>query len=352
MAEQGKRSSWLRRAFVNGNAGVSEAVRLETRDGVHIGFEPADEWVSGDAINFHGRWVGSSNGHWVLIYGQVLDFIASTLSSDDPSGVVILFGRGKETFRLDGLSRPESVAISNAGVFAVHEWGPSTEFLGPRCRLRVFTSGGDCLLEHRAGAAMELPALSGDGALLAFHTFSAPAESPRPEDGASLFLMDLRNGTMVWQRPVPIVWPKAITFDDTAQHVVVHCGTSDRLRYTYAGDFLDADVLERVKFTAASEDERGYQLFELACARIASTSLDRQSPDEKREVEGLIRMALEKEMSPNTKARAHRLLGEIAELQDDLQDALREYTAALQLNPKVGLKKKVKSLEGQTRSTG
>lgn len=194
---------------------------------------------------------------------------------------------------------------------------------------------------------MELPAISGDGSLLAFHTFSAPEESSRPEDGASLFLMDLRNGAVVWQRPVPMAWPKEISFDDTAQHVVVRCGATDGLRYTYAGDFLDADVLERIKLSTALEDERGYRLFDLACAKVATTPLDLQLPHQMDEVEGLVRKALGKQMSPNTNARAHRLLGEIAEHRDDVRGALAEYNAALQLNPKIGVKKKVKALEAK-----
>lgn len=323
---------------------------LETRERIRIEVIPDNGWLSVEQINFHGRSIRSTNNRWILLHGQVLDHGASSWSSDDPTGVAILFDRGAETCRLDSLSRPETLALSNAGVFAVNEWGPSYEFLGPRCRLRAFTSDGNCIFEHRSGAAMDLPAISADGRYLAWHTLSAPRESARPEDGASVFLVDLHGPTFLWQRPVPIVWPKRITFDEGAQHVVVHPSSNEGLRYTYTGEFLDSEMVEGIELRSALADERGYSLFNLACARVARTPLDMQSDEQVQEIENLIRTALEKQMSPNTKARAHRLFGEIAEHRGDGNLALAQYRAAIALNPKIGLKKKVKSLELQTGS--
>jgi hypothetical protein len=311
-----------------------------------IDFDPRNESVSVEKIGLHGRWLRSSNQRWVLAYGQIFDPNADSWSSDDPTGAVILFDNGKQVCRLDGLCRPETVALCDAGVFAVYEWGPSSEFLGPRCRLRVFTADGKCIFEHRPGAAVERPALSADGRYLAFHTLAAPRESPRPQDGESVFLVDLHGPTFLWQRPVPVVWPERITFDEASRRVLVHTGPDEVFRYTYAGELLDADAVERVELRRALNEEYGYRLFDLARVRLDQALSGKRPAGQLQEVEDLIHKALGKQMSPNTKAAAHRLLGEIAERRGDLTGAHTEYLAALALNPKIGLKKKLKSMEG------
>ncbi|OGL41418.1 MAG: hypothetical protein A2043_05505 [Candidatus Schekmanbacteria bacterium GWA2_38_9] len=314
--------------------------------------EMHDEWLSIDTIGFHGRWICSPNQRWLLTHGQIHDSNAGSWSSNNPTDAVLLFDHDKQVCRLDGLSRPETVAICDAGVFAVYEWGPSSEFLGPRCRLRVFTPEERCVLQHRAGAAVELPTLSADGRYLAFHTLTAPHESPRPEDGESVFLVDLHDSVILWKQSVPVVWPKRITFDEASRHVVVHGESEDIFRYTYDGEFLDAEALGRASMRRALSDEYGYQLFDLARSRLDNKLSGDCCAEAIAEIEEWIRKALEKKMSPNTKASAHRILGEIAERRGDVRAALAEYLAAMELNPKIGLKKKVKALEAAIDAKG
>ena len=305
-----------------------------------------------DDIGFHGRWIRSPNKRWLLAHGQIFDPTAKSWSSDEPTGAVILFDREKQVCRLDGLCRPEAVAVCDSGVFAVCEWGPSSDFLGPRCRLRVFSLDGACTFAHRAGAAIACPALSSDGRYLAFHTLGAPRESPRPEDGESLFLVDLKGPTFLWKQPVPFAWPRRITFDDASRHVVLHGPNNKLFRFTYAGEFLDADVVARLTLQRAQNDDYGYRLFDLARSHLNEIRSGNRTAEPAEEVKSLIRKALTKRMSPNTQATAHRILGEIAEQRGDVSAAIEEYLAALALNPKIGLKRKVKSLAARDASKG
>lgn len=57
--------------------------------------------------------------------------------------------------------------------------------------------------------------------------------------------------------------------------------------------------------------------------------------------------AIPTEISPNTKAKVYRVLGEIAESQDKPQDAIRHYEQAIELNPKVGVKRQLNILRQQ-----
>jgi tetratricopeptide (TPR) repeat protein len=206
------------------------------------------------------------------------------------------------------------------------------------------------MFEHRPGAAVERPALSAEGHYLAFHTLAAPQGAGRAEDGESLFLVDLSSASVLWQQPVPVVWPSRITFDERSHQVVVHSEDNDIFRYTYEGNFLDEEVVERVELRRAAANEYGYQLFDLALSRLGENPSG-QSNDRVAEAEELIRKALTQNMSANTKARAHRVLGEIAEARGDVAAAVVEYSAALKLNPKIGLKKKVQALSGRRDKT-
>jgi hypothetical protein len=312
---------------------------------------PQDDWLRIDELNFFGRWVRSGNQRWMVANGQIHNPKARTWSTDDETGAVLLFHDGRMACRLDGLSRPETVAVSDAGIFAVYEWGPSTEFLGPKCRLRVFDATGSPLHECRPGAAVGYIALSAEGRYLAFNTWGAPRESQHREDGGRIFLVDLQDSTILWRQPTPSARLKAVAFDECARHVVVHDEAANILRYTYEGEFLDAEAAEQARVQYALDDKRGYALLDVARSRLASTPLASLSATDAREIEELLRRAVEKEISEFTQAGARRTLGELAERRGDSAAALAEYRIALDLNPKIGLKKKVQALEADVDSS-
>ena len=306
---------------------------------------PQDDWLRIDELNFLGRLIRSGNQRWMVANGQIHNPKARNWSSDDETGAVLLFHDGKMACRLDGLSRPETVAISDAGIFAVYEWGPSTEFLGSKCRLRVFDANGSPLNEWRPGAAIGDIALSPDGNYLAFYTAEAPRESHHREDGSSVFLVNLQDLTTLWKRPMPNAYLKAIEFNVCARHVVMYDKADNALRYTYEGEFLDVEIVEQARVKHAIDNDRGYALLDMARSRLASIPIASLSTHDALEIEGLLKRALGKEMSEFTRAGAHRILGELAEHRGDSAAALAEYRIALNLNPKIGLKKKVHALE-------
>lgn len=308
-----------------------------------------DGFVEIESLNFLGQKVRSDNQRWSLVYGQISDPNASSRSSDDSTGAAMLFDQGNLACRIDGLCRAEAVSLCDAGLFAVNEWGPAGEFLGPKCRLRVYTTTGEIVYQHRAGASIELPSLSSNGRLLAFHTLGAPQDSSRPADGESVFLIDVQAGSILWQADVPVVWPTKIRFDESARLVIVSGQSDDIYRYSYDGEFFDSDLVTSVDLDRAESNEYGYSLFDRAQAILAQDTETKTSPKNAAKAVELLRSALGKNMSPNTKARAHRIIGELAESQGDLQTALSEYTDALHLNPKIGLKRKVKALKSSKK---
>ena len=234
------------------------------------------------------------------------------------------------------------------GAFAVYELGPSTEFLGPKCRLRVWNSNGNIAFEWRPGAAIDMMFLSEDGRHLALNTDIAPQESTAPQDSNSIILVDIERSAVAWRNPVPVRNVASVSFDIATQHTLLQVeGINESLRFSRDGDFLDAEGAERARMWAMFHDKRGYALLDLARSRIGNRSPDIIEQTEAVEIEHLVLHAVRKEMSSYQKAAAFRLLGEFAEARGDLQTAIAQYRAALGLNPKIGLKRKIQELESK-----
>jgi DNA-binding SARP family transcriptional activator len=86
----------------------------------------------------------------------------------------------------------------------------------------------------------------------------------------------------------------------------------------------------------------------IAEEKLSEIESGQASAAEYGEVESMLKRSVGTDISENTKAQAHRRLGEIAEKVGRPGDAIREYERALALNPKVGCKRRLAQLKQQT----
>lgn len=336
-------SRLLRRPFGSSKTrtgGLSEALLKEL-----TGPEGVDDsiHIESESFSFSGRRLRSPNGRWVLALGSVLDWDAQELSSDDANETAFLLGDGKLACQITSLRRPREAALCDAGNFAINDHGPADDFIGAGASLSVFSTKGECLSSLRLGAAIEMPALSPDGRILAFHTLAAPSNSTNQEDGESLFVVEAISGAVRWRANLPVIWPLSIDIDGAESRVIVRGHSGESYRYTFDGEFLDSDLLEAASLEADAASESGYALFDRACELLQGPAAE-ASRDARSECTSLLEKALGKEMSPNAMGLAHRLLGEIAEAEGDVDLALAAYEAAIASNPRVGVKRRLDAL--------
>jgi tetratricopeptide (TPR) repeat protein len=297
---------------------------------------------------FRGQQVASPNRQWVLAYGHIHDPDVDEWSSDDPTGAVLLYRNSGLACQVRGLYRPDSVALCDAGVFAINEEGVSTNFLGPETGLCVYQPSGKLSCRFQPGAAIQMASLSSDGSLLAFHTLAAPPDSASPDDDGKLFVVDTRSGVIRWRAELPVIWPTRIEFDEMNGTIVLSGPSNDKYRYTFEGEFLDARAVEQAALERDLANDYGYPLIDRACQALPDITQPNASKDTITDCVDLLQKALRKRLSPNTKARAHRILGEIAESRGDHKVAIKAYQIALKLNPKVGVKKRLEALRKLT----
>jgi tetratricopeptide (TPR) repeat protein len=148
------------------------------------------------------------------------------------------------------------------------------------------------------------------------------------KDAASLICYQLSTGEELWR--VTGVQPGGrIKFDTEQQWVIAGkpYGTSDDyiVRVGYGGN-----VLER-------NPRSGYEIVDWARGQFDAGDIEK--------AQALFQQAIETKISSNTKASVYRNLGEIAEQMEDTEAAVQYYTKALELNPKVGVKKQLNTLK-------
>lgn len=91
----------------------------------------------------------------------------------------------------------------------------------------------------------------------------------------------------------------------------------------------------------------GYKYYDAAIDIISSrTAAEVVSSIDRDDVVKLLQKATQDEsISANIRASAFRFLGELSQAQEDIDSAIRYYSSALSLNPKVGVKSKLAKLQ-------
>ena len=91
----------------------------------------------------------------------------------------------------------------------------------------------------------------------------------------------------------------------------------------------------------------GYQYYDAAIDIILSrTAAEVANSSDRDDVVKLLQKATQDEsISTNIRASAFRFLGELSQAKEDIDSAIRYYSSALSLNPKVGVKSKLAKLQ-------
>lgn len=159
--------------------------------------------------------------------------------------------------------------------------------------------------------------------MLFFHTAYSDYE-----DSSALFCIDLESGKIIWR--VSEVPPGgSIRVDPSAQTVEAGnpYGTGETfiVRVDYGGKVL------------IRNPRSGYEMVDLGIAALKA--------GKENEAMQLLRKSLATSISDNTKAKVLKHLGEATEKTGDKALAIRLYRNALELNPKVGVKRNLAKLE-------
>lgn len=119
---------------------------------------------------------------------------------------------------------------------------------------------------------------------------------------------------------------------------------------------LDGQLLNEESIVAAKQERAlasgsGYELYHIAIARLKAMPFEDMPQEERCNTLQFLNTAITRDASDYVHANIRRRLGELMLFLGDKQEALALFTQAVDLNPKVGVKRLVDQLEKELRDS-
>lgn len=240
---------------------------------------------------------------------------------------------GRIVATVESLQRPFSVGVSDVGVFAVEDAGPASEL---SAKLVVFDTAGNQVYARAYKANLAGFSISPCGRYVASQTCNSSNE-----DCFILEIHDVAQQRVLASRTPATGWGDEFAFETEngeLKRVFAKVRNIGKFAYSPTGEFLDAKKFMTARLTKGEPSTRIRAAEELVQVDGSDKALQRAMSA----VEGAI---VASPQDSKWLASAHRFKGELLEKMSRPADAIEAYRAALGLNPKVGVKKRLVELE-------
>lgn len=194
--------------------------------------------------------------------------------------------------------------------------------------LNAYSPEGELLIRLKVRALLVNNGISPSGYYAVWQT----ANNPDSTDGNTLIFFDLIKRKSSWAVPPEPGWASHYEFDDANQILNLLYRAGQSYRYSYAGEFLDAEKLE----TNLLNSNLPYEVLRAVEDKLGSGTI---TTAEHPKLIGYLEAALSKRPEPDTKSSIYRWLGEMHYALKDRAKAVDYLEKALELNPKVGAKR-------------
>ncbi len=231
-------------------------------------------------------------------------------------------------------------AVADCGVFALVSGPPGGSVTDT---LNVFDATGKRLVTQRFDFNVFTVAVANEGDSVACQL----------ADG-DVALLDVRSAAVSWRKPANSatglrLLASSLTIPSGANCVALDLGLGRCFRISLNGDYLDADELLPSLVEAAKQSPNGLSLFYLVRERLDQLA-GKAADSDVQELMGLLQAAqrLGFKDYPSVEAAAFRAMGELSELAGNGAAALANYEAALRLDAKAGVKRRIDALKRGT----
>lgn len=230
------------------------------------------------------------------------------------------------------VERPMEGGIADNGSFVIGDtlFGTNTNSI-----LYAYDLSGRSLLKHHLNANLINVGISDDG-----NYGVCQCAGGDEFDGDQLKLFDLNKGLLLWScKPVGGLADK-YDFKE-GMLILIHCR---REQAVYRHSLLDGSSPDHAKWETdrlATMDGDGV----LEIARTKFKNWDKQDQAVASEILEIVTTALQRGfIEPLADAKAYRLRGEVFEVKGDITEAIACFQKALEINPSVGVKRKLSLL--------
>jgi len=194
--------------------------------------------------------------------------------------------------------------------------------------LNAYSREGELLIRLKVRALVFNKGISPSGDYAVWQT----AHNPDSNDGNQLIFFDLIKREATWAIPAEPGWASDYEFDDVNKILNLVYRGGQSYRYTYAGEFLDAEKLE----TNLLNSNSPYDVLRAVGDKLDSGDI---TTGEYPKLIGYLEAALSKSPEPDAKSSIYRRLGEMYYALEGRAEAIDYLEKALKLNPRVGAKR-------------
>jgi len=301
---------------------------------LNLSISTSDSFLTVGAIDFFGPFAKAPNGKYILAW-QDFDYRGGSIGGNRESGFgrAILISDNQLLYQVD-LEMPNDGSVANNGRAAINDWRFGLNLDGI---FYVLEKDGSKLIEHPTRANLLKCGICEDGLL----AWCKSASSEDENDSNKVFVFSTSPPKLLFKVDAGEI-PERI--ERTENEILITLKGFNR-RYTIDGELLNAEEVREAEKAYTIEHGSGYELFYLAERILQKRGPKEISEDEFQEIHALLTKALHKDISDWYKAKIHRLLGELAESQNDQVKALKHFTLAIEYDPKVGVKRALARLE-------
>ncbi len=294
--------------------------------------DQANEWLEVEGELYLNKCV-SANGMHLLAWKDSHDEIGRQGQRRTIAGRYLL-RRNNKVILHEKMTRPSLGKVANNGAFVLVDLMGHGG--GLRGKLKVFDSGGAVQFEHLFSAIPFSTGLSDDGAFAVCQTCNSNSD-----DGNSLSFFDVSARGLVWKIHPPTGWADSYRIDSASRRFYCHYRNLGDFAYDFSGQFLDEPKWRAARLEKGTLWEViGAVNDELAEAR----SLGRIQEPEKL-MSALNRVKTDtSNIRADSQAKIERAIAEVHDVQGQSVEAIVHYENAIELDPKIGVKRRLESL--------
>jgi hypothetical protein len=250
-------------------------------------------------------------------------------------GRVILISQGKPLWQRE-LQRPNDGVVANSGHSAVNDWLFGS---GLRGKFYVLSPAGDVLIEARVSANLVKCGITDDGELAWCST--ARSDTKRDSEIVGVFTVNPPKQMFKTESLYGEVSHLSLSSGDV--HIVTEHGIA--YQFSTQGKLLNGDLVETSIDKVQIEKGSSWELLGIVESRLQKLSVMESGEKSRTEVFELLKLASERDSEGSMGARIERLRGKLNYALGDKEIALTNFKRALELDPKVGVKRLISKLE-------
>lgn len=226
------------------------------------------------------------------------------------------------------LQRPNDCKVSNDGFVICSDWLDSLDLCG---EFLVYNNQGDEVVKHRTKANLGNSQISSDSRFAIVETYNS-----NNDDGNKIFIFDIINGSLLNRIAKPVAYKEALI--DTDDMVI---SLTDVKGHIYKVDFHGNPINFKDYYNEKIRKGAPDDVINFFRGHL---------PDKRHQDKNYLNALLNESNSGKDYIRLdyiYREIGECYEAKGDLENTIFYWEKAVEINPKIGVKRKLSKLKSE-----